>query len=281
MKKFLKLLGDELLYGSHLVALGAFGITLSVILTLGLPIKPLLLAIAYLVYLIIYTYNHARELIFDKQSNPERVKHLSGKQKWVKASPFVYFGLLCISLFFSNVPTALLTLFILAGGILYTEYFKKVPVLGWKTYYVSFFWAILILLIPLFYKFDNLTPYLYFVIFIFLRGLVNTTFSDIKDIETDSKRKIKTFPVFWGKERALYILQFVNLISFAPIIIGIYTKDLPIISFLFALTILNGIYYLTRAMKMSEKQLRLFSSILIDGEYIFWPLVIFIGKFFI
>lgn len=281
MKGLLKGIADEFLYGSHLVALGALGITLSVILVFSLPSKPLVLVIAYLVYLIIYTYNHARELIFDKNSNPERVKHLSGKQQWVKMSPFIYSAMLITALLFSNWATALLAVFITAGGILYTEKFKRIPILGWKTYYVSFFWAILILIVPFFYEIGSVTPYLYFVLFIFIRGLVNTTFSDIKDIESDGARKIKTFPVYWGKEKTLYILQAVNLISFAPILFGIYTKDLPMISLLFGLTIINGVYYLTKAMTLDEKKLRLFSSILIDGEYILWPLVILIGKLFI
>src|SRR5690606_25901775 len=145
----------------------------------------------------------------------------------------------------SNWQTALLTIFITAGGILYTERLKRIPVLGWKTYYVSFFWAILILVIPFFYVLDTVTPYLYLVLFIFIRGLVNTTFSDIKDIESDRARNIKTFPAYWGKEKTLYILQVINLISLVPLVVGVINSDLPILALVLGLTVVNGVYYLT------------------------------------
>lgn len=278
MKKIIKLLGEEFLYGSHLISLGALGITLSVILIFGLPIKPPILFIAYLVYQIVYTYNHARELSFDKKSNPERVKHLSSKQKWVRISPIIYSGLLGILLTLSNWPTVLLVIFITAGGILYTEYFKSVPILGWKTYYVSFFWSILILIVPLFYALDYIFPYLYLVVFIFVRGLVNTAFSDIKDIESDRERKLRTFPVYLGKRKTLYILHIINLLSLAPLLIGVYVGHLPSLALVLILTVINGVFYLTRALYIDEKKLRLLSYILIDGEYILWPIIIVIAK---
>lgn len=277
MKKIVSAITDELIYGAHLVALGAVGITLSIVLVFDLRPNLLHLFIAYLIYLIIYSYNYFRELLQDMKTNPERVKHISSAKKWRQISPLVYILLLCVSLIFTNLLTAILVAFITLGGILYTEKFKRTPILGFKTYYVSFFWSILVLTIPFFYDLDTV-PYLYFVLFIFIRGLVNTIFSDIKDIESDRERGIKTLPVYWGKKKTLYILQIINIISMLPLLVGVVDNKLPFAALLLSITIINGFYYLTRALYMSEKSLRLHSSILIDGEYIFWPAVIIIGK---
>lgn len=281
MKGIVKIIVEEFIYGSHVVSLGAVGITLSIVLLFELHINLSVLFIAYLAYQIVYTYNHARELSFDKKSNPERVRHISRRQKWVRISPLMYSGLLGIFLSFSNWFTIMLVVFIVAGGILYTEYFKSIPILGWKTYYVSFFWAILILIVPLFYRISYLIPYLYLVVFIFIRGLVNTTFSDMKDVESDRERGLKTFPVYWGKRKTINALHIINLISMIPLLIGIYMGYVPYLALVLIITVVNGVFYLTKSLYLDNKNLRLLSYILIDGEYILWPMIILLVKILI
>jgi 4-hydroxybenzoate polyprenyltransferase len=279
-KKIIKLVAEEFLFGAHLVSLGASGIVLSVVMIFNLPIQPLLLLIAYLILQIIYRYNYFRELHFDMQSNPERVTYISAKKKWIEISPFLFLAILCGLLLFTNLLTALLAGYITGVGILYTEYFKKLPILGIKNYYTSHFWAILVLMVPFFYDLANIPPYLYIVLFIFIRGLINTVFFDLKDIEDDKKRNVKTFPVRWGKRKTLYILQIINFLSIAPLLLGVYTGQLPGVSLFLGATVLLGVFYLKKAMHMTDKSLRLLSYILVDGEYMFWPVVILIGKLF-
>lgn len=276
MKRIIKVVWEELLYGSHLTSLGAVGITLSVILIFDLPIKTAVLIISYLVYQIIYSYNHVKERFYDKKSNPERVQHLSNKRKWFAITPLIYAVILGGFLLISNLSTVFLVIFIAVGGILYTEYFKSVPILGWKTYYVSFFWSILVLIIPFFYSISNIIPFLYLVVFIFARGIVNTAFSDIKDIESDKIRKLKTFAVYFGRKKTLYMLHIINIFSLFPLIVGVIEGHLPMLAFSLVITVINGIYYLTKAIYIDQKSLRHLSYVLIDGEYILWPVIIFI-----
>lgn len=282
MKKILKFIADEFVYGAHLVALGAVGIVISISLILKLTLSTHLLLISYLTFLIIYTYNHSRELSFDIKSNPERTYHLSIRKRWVLFSPFLYIIVLIYSVSLASESLRILIFGMVIAGILYTEIFKAVPILGFKSYYTSAVWSMLVIVIAFFHQAIDFTPYIYIAIFIFTRGIVNTVFFDIKDISSDSLRRLKTFPVYLGKEKTLLFLHFVNILSIIPLLVGIYVVyALPADSLLLAVTILLGIFYLYQARHLNEKRLRYVSYFLIDGEYIIWPLVIFIAQLII
>lgn len=281
MKNLLRSCAEEFVYGAHLVSLGASGIILSITLIFNLPTNIFLLFIAYLILQVIYRYNYFRELQFDIKSNPERVKHLSTRKRLVQALPFILIIILYTCLYFTNWATVLLATYICITGILYTEYFKKVKVLGIKNYYTGHFWAAIVLLVPFFYELPNVYPYLYIVLFIFIRGIVNTVFFDLKDIEDDRERDIRTFPVLWGKKKTLFILQIINIISFLPLLIGVLNNHIPTVGLFLSATIFLGIFYLVKGLKMDGKTLRQVSYILIDGEYMFWPLIILLGSIII
>jgi 4-hydroxybenzoate polyprenyltransferase len=277
INKLSSILWAEFLHGAHLISLGALGIVLTIIILFNLTIDVTPLIIAYLIFQIIYTYNYFREIKFDITTNPERVSHINDRRLWIKVAPFVYLFLLLILLITSNTSLMILSCFMVIGGILYTEYFKRLPILGFKNYYTSFFWALSVFIVPFYYSI-NVLPFIYIVIFIFIRGLVNTIFFDIKDIVSDGERGLKTFPVFLGKKRTLNTLHILNLLSCIPILIGVFNNSLPTIALGLCLTILNGIYYLSKAKEVEDKKLRILSSILVDGEYMLWPLVILIIK---
>lgn len=281
MKKIINILAEEFLYGDHIVGLAAVGMISSVILIFDLPGDFKILAIAYLTYLIIYSYNHLSEIGFDSETNPERVSYLLRKRKWKLISFIVYIILLSVLLLFANRDVRILILLIVLGGILYTKYFKTVAILGIKNYYAAFFWSLLALLVALYYDLNNILPFLYLMSFLFIRVFLNTVFFDIKDIQSDKERNLKTFPVCWGKKKTLYILQIINLLSLVPLIIGIYNNNVPLVALSFIIVVLNGIFYLTKALFLSKKDLRFLSYVLLDGEYMLWPIIILIGKIFI
>ncbi len=272
----LKSIGFEFVYGAHLLSLGGVGIILSILLVTNLEINFVFLLMIYLMYQVVYNYNHFRELKSDLLSNPERSKHLSTRQRWISISPFFYLVLLVGSLITTNIPTLLLVSFITIGGILYTEYFKKIRILGFKSYYVSFFWALSIMLIPLFYSQNNFTTYVYFAVFIFLRFMVSTIFFDIKDIDSDKRMNIITFPIKWGKKKTIYILHIINIASILPVLLGIYLEQLGIYSLLLASVLVIDFIYLAVSMNLKNKDLRILSYLVVDGQYMFWPLIIFI-----
>jgi len=281
--KNIKLLFTEFIYGGHLPSLGISGLILTIILLFNLPIYFLILIIPYLGVQIVYLYNHFREIDIDTVSNPERTGHLQKQIGSIKQTIGGYIVLLVILLLFTNIKTLIFILTVVLGGILYTNYFKKITkkVPGFKNFYTAFFLALSIFLVPLFYELEVTSVFLYLFLLIFLRMLVNTTFFDIKDIESDKMINLKTLPVIFGKKRTIYLLQLINLISAIPLILGVNGNQLPRESIFLIISVLYSFYYLSNSLSVEGKNLRTLTYIIADAEYIFWPIIISIGKIII
>lgn len=280
IKTFLK----EFVHGGHLTAFGASGIVLTVVMALSLELNFVVLIIPYLLSQIVYTYNYFKEVSIDRDSNPERAKYVQKRFSWVKNSLIIYSSLLLLLLLFTTLPTALIVLSILSGGIMYTEYFKsKTTYLftGFKNVYISLFWTMLVFLVPFYYEVSIPISLFTLAIFLFLRGIVNSTFFDIKDIESDKKNSVKTIPILLGKQRTICFLQILNIFSAIPLVIGVTWLNLPKESLFLALSIVYSLSYLSTSSSMDDRQVRNISYLIVDAECIFWPIMIYLGKLII
>lgn len=284
MRKTLSIIAMEFIYGGHLLSIGSSGIVLAVVFLLNLPFRALLLLIPYLSSQVVYTYNHYRELNFDQDSNPERAVHIRGQKKWVVLLLISYATALLIFLLFTNLSTFIFISVVVIFGILYTEYFKELTIksiAGFKNFYTSFFWAVSVFLVPFFYGLNINVALFYISLFVFLRWIVNSAFFDIKDMESDKQRNLKTFAVILGKRRTIYLLQVINIISVIPLFIGIYNSIIELEAIFLGALVLYGFYYLTYALSIDGKKLRALSYVVVDAEYLFWPILVFMGKVFI
>jgi len=275
-------LWQELIYGGHLLSVGASGIILSMLLLLSLSISPALLLIPYLSAQIIYIFNHSYEIKLDKFSNPERVIYTHRNRNQLKILIPIYIMALLVSLLFTNLLTFLFILFIVISGVLYTSKLKQFltkHITGSKNYYTAFFWATTIFLIPLELQLPITPTYVYLFIFIFTRWIINSVFFDIKDMKSDQIKKLKTLPITFGKNKTIFILHVINILTIIPIYIGIHFNYLPrTIIFLLLTTYIYGFFYLQKSKKLNEKQLRKLSYIVVDAEYLFWPILAILGK---
>lgn len=281
LKSFLTSLTLEFIHGGHLFALGNSAIVLTILMLLSLPFNILLLSIPYFITQVIYTYNHVKELSSDENSNPERVVFLQKKKNRIKWQFIFYATSLIFVTVITNWATIFLVITMLSGGVLYSLYLKEFvskKIVGLKNFYTCFFWTLIIFLVPSFYGLDVTPFFIFFFIFIFIRGVIGMAFSDIKDIDSDSVRGLKTFPVVFGKRNTIRMLYLLNIIAIIPLVVGIYLKYLPIESVFLCFSSLYGIYYLYRASSSRAKEIRVLSYILVDGEYIYWPILIFIGS---
>lgn len=278
MKNFLKLLKNEFIYGGHLLSLGAVALLISGNFVFKTPINFFLMIISYSINQIVYNYNHLKESEKDFLTNPDRVEHLKKTERINLLLFFVYLLICAISLIYlKKLNLTILVLFILIGGILFTEFFKKltkkIPL--FKDIYVSIFWALGTFLIVFFYNIKNWLAIFLFFLFIFLRFLVSTIFFDIKDIESDKQEGLKTLPVIWGKKGTVDFLYFLNFFSFFPIIIGVYYYVFPPFSIFLCVFYFYTLYYLKKA---DQGNILKLSYIIVDGEYLFWPLLLFLAK---
>jgi 4-hydroxybenzoate polyprenyltransferase len=273
---------NEFVYGGHLLSLGASTIVLTVILLLELEINIIILIIPYLISQVIYSYNHFRELKYDIESNPERSKFIKRRKRLTALQPLMYsIILVLITLLFSNSKTSLFTFFFVLGGIAYTDIFKDIAakhIVSFKNLYTSFFWGAIIFLILPFYNINASSFFIYFFFFTFYRWIINTVFFDIKDITSDKKRGLKTIPVFFGKKKTIFFLFIVNILTLVPLIFGIYDGEIDKSALILVFLSFYSFYYLSKGLFIDGKSLRILSYIVVDGEYLFWPILVFIGR---
>ena len=279
IEKILKSIFDEFIYGGHLLSLGASGILWSSAIIFEKPVSIPLLVVGYATSQIVYGYNHFKEAEKDILTNPERVSHIEKIKKSILFLLIFYFLLFVVSLiYFKNIKSILVALSILIGGLFFTDIFKGFTkrIIGFKTFYVSFFWALLIILAGFYYGIQNNLLIFLLFLFVFLRSAVNTVFFDIKDIESDKKEDLKTFPIIFGKKKTLNYLHLFNVFSFLPIIFGVYYNILPFFTLSLSLFYFYSFYYLK---KVRDDSVRKLSYIMVDGEDLFWPIVLLLGKF--
>jgi len=275
-------LKNEFIYGGYLTSLGCPAFVLSVALMLNTAVDWPVLLIAYLTPLIVYSYNYYAELEKDALTNPERVAHLSKK---IKLYPYilVFYGavLALLLIRYANYMMMLFVLILLFCGIFYTillkEITKQIP--GFKGVYIASVWA---LAGAFFFNFHYSLNWDVFTIlifvFIFSRGIINVTFFDIKDMDGDREQGLKTIPVILGRDWTLKLLYGLNIVTFLPLLVGVYLGVFPYFALALLIFYLYDDYYLHKAAVVNNKVLRKISYTLADAEFILWPLILILGK---
>lgn len=282
MKKLIKKVVEEFIFGGHLLSIGGGGIIVSVNLIADLPQVVILPLILYLISQVVYTYNRIRELNSDEQTNPERVDHIKKSYKSFKIRFFIYLISLLVSTVIAGTNTFYFASFITIGGILYTEVFKKLGItkylVGLKAIYISTFWALSTFIVPIYNNLPLNNLFIWLSVFVFIRFLVSTIFFDLKDIQSDKINGIRTIPILLGGNTTLILLHILNAFTFLFILFLVYSVNFPKEFLIMSFFLVYSLIYLIATPYLSSKKLRLLSYVLVDGEYILWPIFIFIVK---
>lgn len=275
---------NALFYGGYLTSLGCPAFILSESILLNMPVSIPILLISFLLPLIVYSYNYYGELESDLSTNPERAIYLSTKRGLFPAIIGSYLGLLSLLLIlYADYRLMVYILILIVSGILYTlilkRLTKKVPV--FKSVYVSLVWASAgAFILPIYYSLNDNTFFLLIFAFIFLKGITNATFFDLKDMTDDGARGLKTLPVLLGKQRTLKYLHAMNLIAIIPLVVGVYIGLIPVYGLSLIAFCLYDYYYIKKAENIDNKDLRIISYALADAEFILWPVILVIAKLF-
>jgi 4-hydroxybenzoate polyprenyltransferase len=282
-KEFLKFAWDEFIYGGHLLSFGAVSIVVTSAILLSISITWDFLVIVYLITYTVYLYNRFIEYDDDFLTNQKRTQHI---KRYIKYMPCIVFCsvLVIVSMLlrFSDFLGLTFGLSLLLFGLLYSISSKKITknIIGFKSFYVSFIWASLVIFLVVYYSLSlNLFIFLLFI-FVFLRWMINTIFFDIKDIESDKENNLKTIPILIGKRRTLNYLQIINILSFSLIVFGVLINIFPTFSLSLLILCLYSFYYFKKANSKNVNISKL-SCIIVDGEYLFWPIILFLSKFVI
>jgi 4-hydroxybenzoate polyprenyltransferase len=281
--KYISSFLNEILYGGYYAALGSPFLILSVSFILNLKTDIPILSIAYILPLIVYSYDYYQDLDKDLRMNSERAAYLSKKTHYYPKILFIYVVMLgSLLIFFSNYKLILFILGIVIGGILYSVALKgvtsKIPL--FKNIYTALTWALGgTFFIVFYYSLDITLAFLLLFLFIFLRVLINIVFFDLKDAEGDKEEGLKTLPAIFGKEKSINILYALNIISFLPLFFGIYCHLIPIFSFLLTIFYIYVFYYIKKSKDANTKDLGIISHAMADSEFVIWPIVLIIGQF--
>ena len=280
-KQIFVIVRDEFVYGGHILSLGSVSIVFTSAILLNISINWVFLIVVYLITYIVYSYNRFREYEEDFLTNYDRTQHLIRYMKYI---PLIISCLVLIVIgiltYFGSQLGLISGLLLLLFGLFYSMYFKKITekIVGFKNFYVSFFWAFLVIFLVFYYSSPFDLSVLLLFIFIFLRWLVNTTFFDIKDIESDKKYNLNTIPVLYGKNKTLNYLHIINIFSLALIVIVVY-KNIFSISFLSLSFFYFYSFYYIQKTKNGSINVNKLSYVMVDGEYLLWPIVLILGKF--
>lgn len=273
---------NEFIYGGHWFSISASAIAFSTMILLNTSIKWEFLLLVYLLIQCIYNHNHYKEIEIDAISKSDRPEHLKKYRHFFLLITTLYcigfFGLL---LFFGILVNLIFGGLLLLLGLLFTNLFKKITqkVIGFKTFYVAFSLSLLIIFTALYCSYEvNLMLFKLFLFFS-LRFVIGASFSDIKDMDVDKKQKLLTFAVYFGKYKFLTFLHILNFITFIPLFIIIMEISFSFLLFLI-FTYLYTFYFIQRA-RNPKVDVQSLTSVIVDGEFVFWPFLLFLGIIFV
>lgn len=279
----LKSLKNEITYGGYLAALCSPCFIVSTSIILDIKISLPMLLISYLLPLIIYSYDYYKDIDKDIKNSSERATFLKKK---ADRYPFVFtfYSLFLVSLLvlYSNWGMVVFIAAIMAGGILYNVVLKnltkKIP--AFKNMFTALTWALVGAFFPLFYYSMGINlSFIIAFLFIFMRVMNNVMFFDLKDMENDRSEGLKTLPVMLGKKSAINVLHALNIISFIPLIIGVYFNIIDITGIFLLIFLFYSYFYINKANLASSSELEKTAHTLADLEFILWPVVLIIVQF--
>jgi 1,4-dihydroxy-2-naphthoate octaprenyltransferase len=273
-------LKNIVIYGGHFTALSSPSIILSVIILMNLNITILDLLIAYLIPLIVYSYDYNKEKETDYISDPDKTKFFRmGNHNYIT---IIYIILLLVLLIILNKPNFLIFVAILVfGGLLYSIVFKVLTKIipGFKSIFITLIWAYAGTFFMIFL--NDLTYgaiFIFIFAYIYMKGFINVVFFDFKDIASDKTKGLKTIPVLIGKKNSVLILSAINLIALFMIIYCVYINVLPSYAISLVVFTLYTFIYLFKGLNANEKELLNYTYIMADAEFILWPIVLIISK---
>jgi 4-hydroxybenzoate polyprenyltransferase len=268
-----------------MLALGTASIAAASTVLLGVQATPLLLVMAYLFSYGAYMMNRSSEIDADSVSHPERTAHLTPRRRYLPAITggcfllgyvfaltvnFIFFVALLVPLAFSfaySVGSQRLV-----GVIGVAKLKDKLLV---KNLFVSLGWSLIPVLVGFYYLRFGIVI-LVMGTFIFLRLLVNTLIFDVRDVEGDRAQGIKTVPVVRGAAETYRIMAVIDVAALVYIAAVVALGLLPLAASILGILPLYSLGYSFLA-RRPKADLGFICDVLVDGEYLFWGPLMYIG----
>lgn len=276
-----KELWNDFIYGGHLFAFGAICVAFMCSILFAIPITWDFLVIIYLTFYIIYLYDYFNGTEDDEKTNSTRADYFR-KNDSKTITRILYGSIISIAsiyVLYSDIPNMLIGFAILILGLTYQAYFKGLTkkITAFKNIFVSMVWAILVYVMFIYYSYPITSEALIISAFVFLRMTGIQILFDIRDIEGDQKKGLRTFPAIYGYRKGLMTLVAINFITAILLIYEAYIGALPYT----ALMIVPVIFYAQNYLDKVDKSRKDHKSYLFAaGEPFIWFILIFSGSMF-
>ncbi len=279
LKNTPRLLWDEFVYGSHLVALGDVSALLAFSVILKININLTFFLVIYLSIIAINFLNRYEDAEDDINTNLDRYNSVSKYFKFMKLIMLVLFGLSFLITYLNAPFVALIFMILLFGiGVLYSIMLKNITrkIVGFKNIMTALPYALLVIFLALYNGAPITLAVVSLTVFYFIRMSINTVYFDIKDIKSDEKSGLMTFPVIFGERRTKNVLQVTNIFSAALIISAVLASILPVYALWILITLVYPFIYLN--LEQSNFSQTTIYNVIADGEFIFWSPYILLGR---
>ncbi|CAG1004822.1 hypothetical protein METP3_03652 [Methanosarcinales archaeon] len=232
-----------------------------------------IIILTFLITFSVYGLNKLTDLKEDVINNPDRAKTIKKIEIIFKFTVTLAFIFSMVLGFRIDILTLPVIIFPLALGILYSVKFSKnfprlKDITGVKNITIALSWAVVSTFLPVIYSSEKKSILIILIFYLFsIKSLINSILFDIRDIKGDRENKIRTIPVFLGKDKTIKLLLILNSTLIPWIIFayfwGFFYKYFSVLIFL----ILYGYWYIlyfSRDFIKIGKSMDLF----VDGEFI-------------
>jgi|GEM_PF-2519565 len=269
---------DWLVMSDIYASLIASGIVIITEAVLALQINALALAAVFFSSLAIYSLNRRDDGDIDSINVPERTVFVTKNGQAILAFATVgFFATLTYAWIFST-PLFLMMAAGFVLGLLYNfpllrplegilGFSRLKEPLAVKNMLVSALYSAFVLaaVFAAHAQISDLAMML--VIFIFLRFFIVSTIFDMRDIEGDSKKNIRTIPVTFGKDNSLIFLNGLNLLTLALGITAAFFYGIPLLfGAMILATFLYASYYLEECRKGAD--MRYLCSVVVEADFV-------------
>lgn len=282
-KKMLVAVWNEFVHGGHMLAFGLVGVVTTAAILLSIRVTWDFLAIIYLFTLSACLFGRYLGLKDDAITNPERSGYLGKQYQTLRYRIIISLILgLGITIYFGKYTVLICSLIMLLLSFLYDFIFKKFTrtIIGLKNFFISILSCMVVGLLPIYYSLPISPAFILVELFMFIMFMIATSFSDIKDIESDGREGLRTFAVVFGIKKLVSFLYIINILAAVPIIIGVMLGLFPKFSITLLLALLYIYAYLRQAQR-SKVNFEYLISVVLDSQFILWPGFTIIGRFFV
>jgi 4-hydroxybenzoate polyprenyltransferase len=259
-----------LVHSNLYISAAAASVAVSTMLLAGYPLEPVPVAIVFAATMFVYSLNRITDLDEDEQNVPGRAAFTRRYGRPVLAlSVCAYLGAVGLALAWELPRVEFMALPPLVGGLYSLGRLKRLFLV--KNLLVGAAWGVIPLGVPVYFGADPTVEAAVFAGYVTVMLTVAAVVFDIKDIEGDRQRGIRTVPVRFGP-RVTRVVAGAATVTAAGVVAGLVVA--AVLSRMFLALLAVNAYVLAYTAVATPERGSLFYGFVADGEHLFLALLL-------